>query len=68
MSRSATSLPTLLWAAGAGVPSDVEGRVLFEAFELEFAAGRPLREVESAPRDDDPVGHVASRLRALGYL
>jgi hypothetical protein len=60
--------PTLLWAAGAGVPSDVEGRVLFEAFELEFAAGRPLREVESATRDDDRDGQVASRLRALGYL
>jgi hypothetical protein len=60
--------PTLLWAAGAGIPSDMEGRVLFEAFELSFAAGRPLREVESAPRDSDPVDHVATRLRALGYL
>ena len=65
-SRSATSLRRCSGPPAPGVPSDVEGRVLFEAFELEFAAGRPLREVESTPRDDDPVGHVESRLRALG--
>jgi arylsulfatase A-like enzyme len=60
--------PTLLWAAGAGVPADVDGRVLFEAFELAFAAAQPLREVETEPRDRDADALVASRLRALGYL
>ena len=60
--------PTLLWAAGAGIPNDVEGRVLFEAFELSFAASQPLREAESAPPEDDRTGLVAARLRALGYL
>jgi hypothetical protein len=60
--------PTLLWASGAGIPNDVEGRVLFEAFELAFAASQPLREVETAPLEDDRTGLVAARLRALGYL
>ena len=37
--------PTLLWAMGAGIPADGDGRVLFEAFDELFATDQ-LREVD----------------------
>jgi predicted AlkP superfamily phosphohydrolase/phosphomutase len=66
--------PTLLWAMGSGVPTDVDGRVLFEAFEPEFAAERPLLEVEplvveaGGAADEDDQAEVTRRLKALGYI
>src|SRR5207244_1541754 len=39
--------PTILWAMGVGVPRGADGRVLFEAFETDFAAEQPLVEVEA---------------------
>jgi predicted AlkP superfamily phosphohydrolase/phosphomutase len=66
--------PTLLWATGAGVPSDGDGRVLFEAFDAEFAAEQPFNEVEALEveqspfQEDDESGEVTRRLKALGYI
>lgn len=66
--------PTMLWAMDAGIPSDGDGRVLAEAFEQSFVAGRPLRHVDPLPVEDDARAHpghpgeVARRLKALGYI
>ena len=66
--------PTMLWAMGAAVPAEGDGRVLFEAFSPEFADAQELVETEAAPLsvgavyEDDPDGEVAARLRALGYI
>jgi hypothetical protein len=66
--------PTLMWATGAGVLAGGDGRVLFEAYEDDFAASQELREVEGgeiervATDDDDGAHEVTARLRALGYI
>jgi predicted AlkP superfamily phosphohydrolase/phosphomutase len=65
--------PTLLWAGEAGIPTDLDGRVLFEAFEPAIAEARPVVEVEAlAPEELEaelPDSEaVTSRLRALGYI
>ncbi len=66
--------PTLLWAMGAPVLADTDGRVVFEAFQETFAASRELREVEATPAERRAVSagaegrEVEERLRALGYL
>jgi hypothetical protein len=66
--------PTMLWAMDAGIPSDGDGRVLAEAFEQSFVAGRPPRHVDPLPVDGDRRSHadrpgeVARRLKALGYI
>jgi predicted AlkP superfamily phosphohydrolase/phosphomutase len=65
--------PTLLWTMDAGIPSELDGRVLSEAFEDDFAAGRSYREVDDGWREGDdkgtaPSDEVARRLKALGYI
>jgi predicted AlkP superfamily phosphohydrolase/phosphomutase len=67
--------PTLLWAMGAGIPSEIDGRVVFEAFEEPFAFEQPVREIEDGWVEvggTDPAAgtsdEVARRLRALGYI
>jgi predicted AlkP superfamily phosphohydrolase/phosphomutase len=65
--------PTLLWAMGSGVPSEIDGRVLFEAFEEIVALERPFREVEGGWRETTGPSTAASdeverRLKALGYI
>ena len=64
--------PTLLWAVGAGVPRGVDGRVLVEAFETDFASNNPVIETEPAPLEGvvavgEGSGEVERRLKALGY-
>jgi predicted AlkP superfamily phosphohydrolase/phosphomutase len=66
--------PTLLWAMNAPLPAEADGRVLFEAFTSEFAAGREptFTDTRVAP-DSDGGGAledvvVEERLRALGYI
>jgi predicted AlkP superfamily phosphohydrolase/phosphomutase len=67
-------VPTLMWSAGSGVPADVDGRVLYEAFEQDFADSQELHEVQGGDveREEtgggDGGGEVAARLRALGYI
>lgn len=70
--------PTILWLLDQPIPEDMDGRVLTEAFEPDFAARRP---VKRRPRDGAPPGPadlaaftdeeseaVRERLRGLGYL
>lgn len=65
--------PTILWAMGAGIPADGDGRILFEAFDDRFAAGQEIIEVEGGTveptaRFDGHSEEVARRLKALGYI
>jgi predicted AlkP superfamily phosphohydrolase/phosphomutase len=65
--------PTLMWTMGAGIPADGDGRVLFEAFEEDYATAQPLHEVDGldVEREDLESGgesEVTARLRALGYI
>jgi predicted AlkP superfamily phosphohydrolase/phosphomutase len=66
--------PTVLWVMDSGIPRGLDGRVVFEAFDEEFAAAQPVREVEPlVPGDvrlssDRESGEVTRRLRALGYI
>jgi predicted AlkP superfamily phosphohydrolase/phosphomutase len=65
--------PTLLWAMGCGIPSEIDGRILFEAFDEAFAVERPMREADDGWRDagTSSMGasdEVARRLKALGYI
>jgi hypothetical protein len=65
--------PTLLWAMGCGIPAGIDGRVLFEAYDQEFAVEQPVREVdggwiEAGARSATLSDEVARRLKALGYI
>jgi hypothetical protein len=65
--------PTLLWAMDAGIPTEIDGRVLAEAFDDDFSSGRSYREVDGGWRDaaelsTAPSDEVARRLKALGYI
>jgi predicted AlkP superfamily phosphohydrolase/phosphomutase len=65
--------PTLLWASGCGVPNEIDGRVLFEAFDEPFAVEQPLREVDGGWREaggstPGTSDEVVRRLKALGYI
>ena len=64
--------PTMLWVMAAGIPSDGDGRVLFEAFD-ELLAAQPVREVDGGWVEADGTSsgysdEVARRLKALGYI
>ncbi len=68
--------PTILYSLGFGIPSDIDGRVLTQAFKPSFLSANPVRLV-SPIKDLQPkhVGltqedeeKVKSRLRDLGYL
>jgi predicted AlkP superfamily phosphohydrolase/phosphomutase len=65
--------PTLLWAMGCAVPSEIDGRVLYEAFDETFALEQPFREVDGGWREagTSPAGssdEITRRLKALGYI
>jgi predicted AlkP superfamily phosphohydrolase/phosphomutase len=68
--------PTVLYAMGIPVPSDMDGRVLTEAFSPEYLANNPLTytDVSSAgdSREEDYGAEdeemVVQRLRGLGYI
>jgi len=68
--------PTLLYAMGAPVPADVDGRVLEEAFELGFLAEHPLlrgaalgdaTRARSEYSEEEEEG-IKAALRGLGYI
>ena len=64
--------PTMLWVMAAGIPSDGDGRVLFEAFD-ELLAAQPVHEVDGGWVEADGTSsgysdEVARRLKALGYI
>ncbi|MBC7263241.1 MAG: alkaline phosphatase family protein [Chloroflexi bacterium] len=68
--------PTLLYAMGLPVPSDMDGRVLSEAFASEYMSANPVRyeEVgctkrpESEDYSEEDEERVMQRLRDLGYV
>jgi predicted AlkP superfamily phosphohydrolase/phosphomutase len=75
--------PTLLYALGLPVPSDLDGRVLEEIFEPEHLKACPVQVVDSledqspfALTDSSPAAglseeeeeSIAQRLKGLGYL
>jgi len=68
--------PTILYALDLGVPSDMDGRVLEEAFDANLLASRPPKIVPAfrptqtfrvrLSREDEEK--IKARLRDLGYL
>jgi predicted AlkP superfamily phosphohydrolase/phosphomutase len=67
--------PTVLYLLGEPIPSDTEGRVLFESIDPDLVDRRPPEyadaetvEVGAERRYDEGDGEVEERLRALGYL
>jgi predicted AlkP superfamily phosphohydrolase/phosphomutase len=65
--------PTLLWTMGCGIPEEIDGRVLFEAYDEGFTLEQPVREVdggwiESGDGATAVSDEVARRLKALGYI
>jgi predicted AlkP superfamily phosphohydrolase/phosphomutase len=69
--------PTLLYLLGEAIPSDLEGRVLFEALRPELLDERPPQYDDAAPvefdaqraeLEDEGAAEVERRLRGLGYL
>jgi predicted AlkP superfamily phosphohydrolase/phosphomutase len=68
--------PTILYAMGCPIPSDMDGRVLDEAFTEEFRAETPIlqgsdaasRELEDFGYSDEAEEEIKERLRGLGYL
>jgi predicted AlkP superfamily phosphohydrolase/phosphomutase len=76
--------PTVLYLMGLPVPSDMDGRVLVEAFDEEYVVTHPVRveniddDSESDARSeftdsqqsfsDDESELIAKRLQALGYI
>jgi len=71
--------PTILYAAGCPVPTDMDGRILEELFAEEFWAGHPPRYTEPASEGkpegpEEPIysereaKEMEERLRSLGYL
>jgi predicted AlkP superfamily phosphohydrolase/phosphomutase len=71
-----TDVPaTILWALGLEVPSDVEGRVLTEAFDDELVARFPVRrghvdteEVSAGAYSEEEERQLEAHLADLGYL
>jgi predicted AlkP superfamily phosphohydrolase/phosphomutase len=64
--------PTLLWFMDAAIPADLDGRILFEAFDQQAVESRAVCEIElpepaRRPHEVDS-GEVEQRLRDLGYV
>jgi predicted AlkP superfamily phosphohydrolase/phosphomutase len=70
--------PTLLHLMGQRIPDDMDGRVLAEAFDPEFAKQYPVQHEKSSPEASEPVNNtsytaedaaqIEARLKALGYI
>ena len=69
--------PTLLYLLGEPIPSDLEGRILFEALRPELLDERPAEYDDAPPEEfegqreqlrDEGAAEVERRLRGLGYL
>jgi predicted AlkP superfamily phosphohydrolase/phosphomutase len=69
--------PTLLYLLGEPIPSDLEGRILFEALRPEILDERPAEYDDTPPEEfdrereelqDEGAAEVERRLRGLGYL
>jgi predicted AlkP superfamily phosphohydrolase/phosphomutase len=69
--------PTILHAAGADIPADMDGRVMEEVFTEAYMRQNPVRLSGASTYESSDMGNVMSeedseeireRLRALGYL
>lgn len=68
--------PTILYAMGLPVPDDMDGRVLLDIFEQEFAIKHPIKRVSSQQRkatdsyelSEDESDEMKEQLRGLGYM
>jgi arylsulfatase A-like enzyme len=70
--------PTLLHLLGQKVPDDMDGRVLTEAFSLEFAEQHTAQyaesstgafgETENKSYSEEEAAKIEARLKALGYI
>lgn len=73
--------PTLLYALGAEIPGDMDGKVLLEAFEERHRANHPVKYAESSPEgestgstegeavySEEELETIQKRLTDLGYL
>ena len=68
-------VPTMMFAAGLGVPDLLDGRVIPELFTREFLAAHPLQFESGGSTAGDQIGlsaeeeqMVEEKLRGLGYL
>jgi len=67
--------PTILYAMGLPVPSDMDGKVLLDAFRSDFAANNPVTIDDSQPTRTHTPGtytqaeeeQVRRRLKGMGY-
>lgn len=70
--------PTILYRLGVPIPSDMDGRVLFEIFEDGFVNNTPFMQKEvsseilqgdvAATYTDEESKNIEERLRGLGYI
>ena len=68
--------PTILYLTGLGVPDDMDGKVLTQAFQPDFLSSHQVQKVsaiataESTKKDftSDETEEIAKRLKSLGYL
>jgi predicted AlkP superfamily phosphohydrolase/phosphomutase len=68
--------PTILYLTGLGLPDDMDGQVLSQAFKQEFLTEHQVQKVsaqateESTKKDftPDETEEIAKRLKSLGYL
>jgi len=68
--------PTVLYLMGLGVPEDMDGRVLTEAFTSEFLLSHPVETMPTWGEEEaveftytaEEAEEIKERLRSLGYL
>jgi len=69
--------PTILYLLGAGIPEDMDGRVLEEIITEGFVAGNPRRQTICDPVEDrrsssgygdGEEDYIRDKLRGLGYI
>ena len=69
--------PTILYAFGLPIPTDMDGKVLVDIFEEDFLKRNPIKYEEIKPQKEKkiPKGYseedkekIKERLRGLGYI
>ena len=68
--------PTILYALGLPVPSDMDGKVLLDIFNRDFVAKNPVREVPRGKRmaqepyelSEKEEKEMKAQLKGLGYI